>query len=1055
MISNFNFYHLDWNDICLLDNNNKQIVKKNKTKSIGTFHYIDNNEIVVKWNDYKNPEYFINVYDGYYEKNFASKYIKNDTILEIKIFDDIINHIYLLNFDKKIIFEKLNLKNIGTFKLIDTFLIVLWYNNNEEINYIKCNDIYCSENYLTSLLNKLNNIKINFIDNNNDNNTVNINVDNKINNKANNKINNKTKINIDDFYYKNNINNIVNEDINDNIYYFYCKNHEQFIFKNNKYYYIKNKSYVYNFKNIFIENNILNNNLKLLIDNNELINKNYINKKNIINYIDINEQENINYLKEYVNMVLPFEIKKKEKKRILSLVEWGYPPFGGGENWLLNFNKILHKNGYENYLICFSDPFKNEYFENIKNIELEYVTVIQMPKNLFEIIKIIKIIQPDIINHQGSHRELFMKISNLFEIPFLTGFCFWNNIIQFNADNINVDMINNDNLIKTDEFISILNNCYTYSSSYFVNDIINKLYNIKLDVIETISLNEEYTIKNYLNPIRNTVTLINCHYNKGGYLVEYLCNNLDKSIPLQFIYTENDPKLTYSEVKKLIDKRNKKNNINILINGKIDIREIYSKTKILLIPSICDETFCRVAYEGMMNNIPIISTKCGNLKYLLKDYAIYIESDNKKDWLDKIEELYNDPDCNTYFNNKNIELSETLIENKIIDKINSITESKYKLNINNVGLIIPWADQGLGIQSRDYYISLKKLGYNPYVLSFKPYHATHENIYLQTDKDEWNYKNIFYSNNYREDLELNEIMDFVYKNNIKSIIIIEATFLNIFKIALFLKLLKINIYLVVNIECIRLIELKYHNIFDKIFTNNQDSYNIMKQIFPCKTFMLNFHLNHPYFQKNEKKTIKNIKKIKFCCFGGLNSLSRKNIDKIIETFYLIYQNGTYLNWELNIYIQGVEIPDIIKKYSCPNIIYNINNLSYLSIIEKYYDNNILIHLGSHEGLGLGFYEALYTGTPILTLNWTPNNEIIQNNINGWTIDCSFIEQNDNDSSLIHMGIIDINILKNKIIEILTDKDNTIKIINNTIQTRQILFDKNKNIFEKNLIEYIN
>ena len=38
-------------------------------------------------------------------------------------------------------------------------------------------------------------------------------------------------------------------------------------------------------------------------------------------------------------------------------------------------------------------------------------------------------------------------------------------------------------------------------------------------------------------------------------------------------------------------------------------------------------------------------------------------------------------------------------------------------------------------------------------------------------------------------------------------------------------------------------------------------------------------------------------------------------------------------------------------------------------------------MGSHEGLGLGFYESIYCGTPILTMNWTPNNELITDNIN--------------------------------------------------------------------------
>jgi len=377
------------------------------------------------------------------------------------------------------------------------------------------------------------------------------------------------------------------------------------------------------------------------------------------------------------------------------------------------------------------------------------------------------------------------------------------------------------------------------------------------------------------------------------------------------------------------------------------------------------------------------------------------------------------------------------------------------LNNQNIGIIIPWADQGLGIQGRDYYITLKELGYNPYVLSFKPYHATHENIYLQSDRNEWIYDNIYYSNSYRENLSYDEILDFVHKFNIKKIIIIEATFMKIFNIAFFLKLLNIKIYIVVNIECIRLIELNNHNIFDKILTNNIESQLIMSKIFEKKSKYLGFNLNHQYFKNIVKSKKNNLDIIKFFCIGGLNSLSRKNISLTIITFFNIFSENIYLNWELNIYIQGVEIPDIIDKYKCKNINYYINNLSYKMIINKYIENDIFIHMGSHEGLGLGFYESLYCGTPVLTMDWTPNNEIINNNVNGWLINCDYTTINDNDNSLINRGIINEKDLKNKIIEILNKKENTLKIINSTIENKNNLQNKNKNIFEKNLIDILN
>ena len=717
---------------------------------------------------------------------------------------------------------------------------------------------------------------------------------------------------------------------------------------------------------------------------------------------------------------------------------------------ILNFNKLLYNNNYDNYLICFSDPFKNHYFDKINFIDLKYVKIIQSPKDLLTIIKFIKLIDPDLINHQGVNRIFFMKLSNLLEIPFLTGFCFWQNILKFNSDNINVDMLNNHNIEKTDEFEHILNNSYSYVSSNFVNDIIHKLYNINLDVIETISLEEDYIIDSPINK-KLYVTLINCHNNKGGYLIKYLCENLDYNIPLKFVYTENDSIITIEYIKNIIKKRNYINNINILIPNKINIKDIYNDTKIILIPSLCEETFCRVGYEAMMNNIPILCTKNGNLKYLLKDYAIFIDDFDFVSWKNNIENIYyNEEEIINFSKKEKNNLSTKIIEEKIINKLNNITESKYKLLDNNIGIIIPWADQGLGIQCRDYYITFKKLGYNPYILSFKPYHATHHNIYLQSNKEEWDYENITYSPNYREDLTYDEVLEFIYKNKIKKVFIVEATFMNIFNIISFLKLLNIKIYLIVNIECIRLVELDYHNIFDKILTNNIDSQIIMSNLFQNKSKLLGFHLNHPYFENIHKIKKNSYDIIKFCCIGGLNSLTRKNINLIISTFYNIFNENNYLNWELDVYIQGVEIPEIVNSCSCSKINYFINNLSYKEILNCYVNSNIFIHMGSHEGLGLGFFESIYCGTPILTMNWTPNNEIIQNYINGWLINCNYEILYDNDNSLINRGTIKEKDLKDKIIEIITDIDTTTNIINNTIDNKDNIRTKNKILFEKNL-----
>lgn len=223
----------------------------------------------------------------------------------------------------------------------------------------------------------------------------------------------------------------------------------------------------------------------------------------------------------------------------------------------------------------------------------------------------------------------------------------------------------------------------------------------------------------------------------------------------------------------------------------------------------------------------------------------------------------------------------------------------------------------------------------------------------------------------------------------------------------------------------------------------------MSNLFKDKSRLLGFHLNHPYFDSINKVKKNNYDIIKFCCIGGLNSLTRKNINLIISTFYNIFYENQYLNWELDVYIQGVEIPEIVYQCSCDKINYYINNLSYKEVLNCYVNSDIFIHMGSHEGLGLGFFESIYCGTPILTMNWTPNNEIISNYINGWLINCNYEILYDNDNSLINRGTIEENHLKDKIIEIVTDLDNTTNIINNTIDNKDNIRNKNKILFERN------
>jgi hypothetical protein len=726
---------------------------------------------------------------------------------------------------------------------------------------------------------------------------------------------------------------------------------------------------------------------------------------------------------------------------------------------------MLIESNYEVYLICFSDIFNNELFKETKYINFDNIHIIQMEKNIQNILKVVKLINPDIINHQGVNRLYYMKIANLLNIPFITGFCFWQNIIKMNNNNFNINMSNNK-FEKCDEFDLITKYSYPYSSSRFVNDIIFDVYNTKLPVIESISHDIHYLdIANFNSEeelkSRVFVSIINCHHNKGGHIIKYLCENIDYNIPLLFVYTEYDPQITVSYIEELLAIRNKERNINLIICNKVNIKNIYKYSRIILIPSLCDETFCRIGYEAMKNKIPIISTMNGNLKYLLDDYAVFLPGGEKYYdlWKVNIENIYNNREILKKYsendNNNHNNLNYNSIKNKVVNFFDEKKENKYTFNEKNICLIIPWADQGLGIQGREYYITLKELGYNPYIFSFKPYHSNESNKLLQCDKSEWNlFENIYYSNSYRENINIEEIVDFIYKNNIKKVIIPEASFFNIFNITSVLKLLNIKTYLIVNIECVRLNEICYHFLFDKIIANNLNSYKILSGLFHEKVELLGFHLNHDFIKELPVAQLYDgRRKLKFLCIGGLNSISRKNLNIIIDVFSTINNNFNNLSFEVNIHILGVEKINT-EKYNLKNINIFYEKKSYKQILETYINNDVFIHLGTQEGLGLGFYESLYCGTPILTIDWVPNTELIHHNKNGWISSCLYSKNYENTISIINKG----NIIKmeiySTIIEILSNTQNTISIIKDTYYNKSNLYNKNKDYFNDTFVKIL-
>ena len=188
-----------------------------------------------------------------------------------------------------------------------------------------------------------------------------------------------------------------------------------------------------------------------------------------------------------------------------------------------------------------------------------------------------------------------------------------------------------------------------------------------------------------------------------------------------------------------------------------------------------------------------------------------------------------------------------------------------------------------------------------------------------------------------------------------------------------------------------------------------------------KTILLGFHMINQYLSPH--KSWSETEYSFFCC-GGLNSLTRKNIDKVLMAF----SNLSHTRFKLYIYIQGVQIPPNISKYQSDKIIIEIGSKSYFEIAKLYQKHDIFIHLGDHEGLGLGFYESLSSAAPVLTLNIAPNNEIIKDSVSGWLIDCDYQPLTDNNEGLIQKGSVTVMAIQNKLQQIILEYDRNIMYV---------------------------
>jgi len=164
-------------------------------------------------------------------------------------------------------------------------------------------------------------------------------------------------------------------------------------------------------------------------------------------------------------------------------------------------------------------------------------------------------------------------------------------------------------------------------------------------------------------------------------------------------------------------------------------------------------------------------------------------------------------------------------------------------------------------------------------------------------------------------------------------------------------------------------------------------------------------------------------KITFVCLGGMNAFTRKQMVEVCQGFALACENLKEQKWEhiphLYACIQGKWDEKMDVFFDHPHITLVREHLSYARICQFYMEEHVNIQVSKHEGLGLGFYEALSFGMPCLTLDAAPHNEIVIQGENGWVLPCTFKPMLDNNCGFMESAYFEIQDFAHAIENIVT------------------------------------
>lgn len=712
-------------------------------------------------------------------------------------------------------------------------------------------------------------------------------------------------------------------------------------------------------------------------------------------------------------------------------------PMGGGESFMHQTCRVLSELGFDCIWTSFTDGAGRTNAER-REAQTPYYHDVRLAQPISDegVSQAIAEGRGWVVHGQGIANDHLLRVADHVRCPILVGYHFWDGLVDLGSKgNYRIRQRSVEHSLSQASLQPAPRNVVRYVASEFMSQVLADLGGgSEFDVIHPIPDPSHYLVSR--KTLGRTIAQVNIAPLKGGTILLECVKALGARFPFVVVQTEPGAEGHDKLIKEAIDAHP---DCQYRTFG--DVRQIYSEARLVLVPSLVDETFCRVAFEAAMNGIPVVSSRSGFLPLMLEDTGIYI-SDEPAEWISTIERLYEDQQLLVEIGNRQREHLRRKFGYFSQEFISTILGLVPRSLQCNVGLFGPWTNQGLGYQLRTYAKIVREAGLNAHVFSFQPYSATGKALVSTDNLGDWTVPEsadtVYFSFNNRENVPVNELTEFVRANNIGSLIIPEICWGPNWARIKQLSLPGLFVHGVPNIETVRRAEVPEHNSLHSTMYNTK----VCQQVLYALGVRNGRYIGHGYGEPMTHDDIRtkqaSVKAgaLRFCHVGGHNPETRKQTPRVIEAFSRALEVRQDIF--LTVTVMNGHSPSEWQFFH-PNIKVVQDTLSHEDITKLYRNSDVSIQVSSHEGLGLGFFESISAGTPVITLDVAPHNEIVVPGRCGWHVPAVPRQLEDNDDPVSFAAAFEVDELTNLLIR-LGSKD-IADMVGQTAEAHRDTFDE--------------